>query len=188
MTVEKIIDRIKQDASDTVKQIIREAEEEAKQIIEDAEKQAEEEAKQIIEDGKRQSKNLKRIHISKANQEAQRIIMKVREEIIEECFTKAKDRLKTLSDEEYRNIITNLIEETKKKIPDKLVAYTSRDEDENILKSYNIPVKGHIEATGGFILQSSDGTKRIDNTFEGILDREKQNIRTVIGKILFTRS
>ncbi len=186
MTVEKIIKKIREDASETVKQIIGEAEEKAKEIIEEAKKEAKIEAEKIIEDGKKQGENIRRIHISKANQEAQRKIMAVKEEYIERCFKEALEKLHKLSSKEYKDTVGILIEGAKKSIDGNIVAYISRDEDEEILKNYDIPVKGRIKATGGVIIQSEDGSKRIDNTFEGILSRRKPVIRTIIGKILFT--
>jgi len=46
-------------------------------------------------------------------------------------------------------------------------------------------VKGSIDASGGFRLISEKGTITIDNTFEGILTRKKQEIRVHVGNILF---
>ena len=48
-----------------------------------------------------------------------------------------------------------------------------------------IKVSGETGATGGVILQSEHGTVTIDNTFEGILKREKQRIRVKVGQLLF---
>ncbi|RLF42374.1 MAG: hypothetical protein DRN12_00420 [Thermoplasmata archaeon] len=186
MTVEKIINRIKRDASETVKQIIKEAEEKAKGIIEEAKEEARGEAKKIIEDGRKQAENIRRIHVSRANQDAQRRIMNIKEEFIERCFARAVEKLQNLSGDEYKKIVATLIEKARRTLDGDIIAYISRDEDEEILKNYDIPVKGRIEAIGGVILQSKDGSKRIDNTFEGVLSRRKPVIRTIIGKILFT--
>jgi len=188
MSAEKLINRIKRDAEEKTREILREAEETAEKLINDTKKQAEREAEEIIADGKKQVENLKRIRVSKAHQEAQRAIMNTREEIIEECFNIAFEKLKTLSSEEYKNIVNKIIEETKKNMPSEIEAYISREEDKEILGNHGIPVKGYINAIGGVILQSLDGNMRVDNTFEGILERKKPVIRTIIGKILFQGS
>ncbi len=188
MSAEKLISRIKRDAEEKTREIIREAERAAEEIIGNAKKQAEREAEKIIANGKKQVENLKKIRLSKAHQEAQRAIMRVREEIIEECFNIAFEKLKTLSSEEYKNILDKIISETKKNMPSELEAYISREEDKEILGKHGIPVKGYINAIGGVVLQSLDGNMRVDNTFEGILERKKPVIRTIIGKILFQGS
>ena len=55
-----------------------------------------------------------------------------------------------------------------------------------IAKKQKIPVKGTIEASGGFQLISTNETITIDNTFEGILKRKKQDIRVKVGNMLFS--
>ena len=43
-----------------------------------------------------------------------------------------------------------------------------------------------IESIGGIILKSIDGKIIFNNTFEGILKREKERIRIKVGKFLFS--
>ena len=49
-----------------------------------------------------------------------------------------------------------------------------------------LKVTGAVEASGGVILKSSDGGITLDNTFEGILKRKKNEIRIKVGKLLFS--
>ena len=45
---------------------------------------------------------------------------------------------------------------------------------------------GNVDASGGIILESVDGQITLDNTFDGILEREKNRIRIKVGKLLFS--
>ena len=110
MTAEKILERIKKDSGKEINQILKEAEKQTASIIDIARRGAEVESEKILSSGKNQGENIKKILVSKANQDAKREIMKAREKIIEECFAKAQRRLSTLKEAEYKKIVTKLIE------------------------------------------------------------------------------
>jgi len=187
MSAEKIIQQIKKDAEKEVKEIIKEAEKQEKHIINESKKQAEIEAETIISDGKKQSENLRKIILSKANQDFKREIMIAREKIIEECFLKAHHKLSTLNEREYNDFVTFLIKEGCKKFGNECKVIISRDADKKIAESMGLEVIGIIDASGGVILQSKDRKITLNNTFDGILKREKNKIRIKIGKMLFSK-
>ncbi|MBS3778303.1 MAG: hypothetical protein KGY50_03300, partial [Candidatus Thermoplasmatota archaeon] len=138
------------------------------------------------ERGKQQAENRKKILISHAHQNAKRKEMNAREYIIETCFDKAIEQLSNLDEASYKKLVKPLIEHGRKQIPGSCTLKISKKVDEEIAKELNIPVSGETSASGGIILLSEKGTITIDNTFEGILKREKQRIRVEVGKLLFS--
>ncbi|HID25744.1 MAG TPA: V-type ATP synthase subunit E, partial [Thermoplasmata archaeon] len=48
--------------------------------------------------------------------------------------------------------------------------------------------KQMVKAVGGVIMKSRDGRVTVDNTFEGVLKRKENEIRTEIGTLLFTET
>jgi len=186
MTAEKIIEQIKKDSEKEIKQILKAAEKQAESIINTAKKDAQMESEKILSNGKKQSENIKKILVSKANQDAKREIMKAREKIIEECFTKAHHKLSTLDEEEYKKIVNKLIKDGCKKLGEQCTIAVSRGIDRKIAESMGLKVMGTIEVSGGIVFRSSDGRVTLDNTFDGILRREKDKIRIKVGKLLFS--
>lgn len=186
MTAEKILEQIKKDSEKEINQILKEAEKQSASIIDTARKEAEIESEKILSRGKNQSENIKKILVSKSTQDAKREIMKSREKIIEECFAKAQRRLSALKGAEYKKIVSNLMEDGRKKLDGQCTMVVSRDIDRKIAKSMGLKVTGAIEASGGVILKSVDGGITLDNTFEGILKRKKDEIRIKVGKLLFS--
>jgi vacuolar-type H+-ATPase subunit E/Vma4 len=186
MTAEKIIEQIKKDTDLEISKIKKDADDQAKIIISNARKESEEEIKKILSDGKLKSENVKKIHISKANQDVKREIMNAREEVIEQCFSKAHHELSILKGKSYDKIVKNLIKDGMKKLGGKCSIITSRAADRAIAKELGISVVGRIEKTGGVIIKSLDGKVTLDFTFDGILEREKGKIRRKVGRILFT--
>jgi vacuolar-type H+-ATPase subunit E/Vma4 len=186
MTAEKILEQIKKDSEKEINQILKEAEKQTASIIDIARKEAEVESEKILSRGKNQSENIKKILVSKASQDAKREAMKAREKIIEECFTKAYQKLSELSEKEYKKIVTNLTEKGLKKLSGACLAIVSKDEDKEIAKNLGLKVAGDVDASGGIILKSGDGQITLDNTFDGILERKKDRIRIKVGKLLFS--
>mgnify|MGYP006273241137 CR=1 FL=1 len=186
MTAETIVHKIKTDAENKAKEITSEAEQQAQQIKNNATENAKKQADEIIEKGKQQAENRKKILISQAHQNAKRNEMNAKEDIIETCFSNALDQLSNMDEHSYKKIVKQLIEQGRKQIPGNCTLQISKDVDKQIAEELNIPVSGKISASGGIILQSEKGTITIDNTFEGILKREKQRIRVEVGKLLFS--
>ena len=186
MSAEKIINQIKKDSEIEVKKILGEAEKQAQSILQSAKKEAEKEAEKILDNGINQSENLKKILISKANQEVKRDIMNAREDVIDECFTKAYHKLSILKGDNYEKLVRKLIKDGYSKLGENYTVLVSRDIDKKIAQDLQINVTGSIESSGGVVLKSSDGKVTLDHTFDGILKREKNKIRIIVGKLLFS--
>ncbi len=186
MSAEKIIEQIKKDTEKEVKYIKQEAEKQAKAIIETAKDKAEVEAEKILKNGINQSENLKKILLSKANQDVKKEIMNSKEKIIENCFTKAIHELSILKGEKYERIVRKLIKDGQEKLGKKCVLFITRDVDKKIARDLGINVVGTTESSGGILLKSVDEKIILNHTFDGILKREKDKIRIKVGSLLFS--
>jgi len=186
MTTEAIIKKIKTDAEQQAKKIRSNAENEAKNIKDQAKQQAKQHGQDIIEKGKQQAENRKKIMISQARQQAKRKEMNAKEELIETCFQKALEKLSQMNDHEYKELVKQLIKNGRNQIPGPCTIKISKEIDKTIAEEQGLSVTGNTSASGGVILTSEKGNITVDNTFEGILKREKQRIRVKIGKILFS--
>jgi len=186
MSAEKIIEQIKKDSEKEIKQIISEAEKKSREIINSAKKEAESEARKILDDGKKQSINLKKILISKANQDSKKQVMNEKEKIIEECFVKAYQKLAKIKGRQYETLVKKLIQDGTQKLGKKCIIFNSRDTDKKIAKKLGLKIGGRVEASGGILIKSADGRIILDYTLNGIMEREKEKIRIKVGKLLFS--
>ena len=186
MTAEKIIEQIKKDSEKEINQILKEAKQQENDIIKEAKEEAQQESEKILSDGKKQAENIKRILISKANQDAKRELMNAREKIIEECFTKAHHELSILKGKKYEKIVRKLIDDGRKKLGGASLLFVTREAGKKIATELGIKIDGYIESSGGVILKSTDSRVILDHTFDGILKREKDKMRPIVGQILFS--
>jgi V/A-type H+-transporting ATPase subunit E len=186
MTAEKIIEQIKKDSDIEINQILKKAKQQANDIIKESKEEAKLESEKILADGKKQADNIKRILISKANQDAKRELMNAKEKIIEECFTKAHHELSILKGQKYDKIVRKLIEDGRKKLGGAGSLFVSREAGKKIATELGLKIDGYIESSGGVVLKSTDGRITLDHTFDGILKRKKDKIRPTVGQILFS--
>ena len=186
MSAEKIIEQIKKDSEKEIKQIQADTAKQRKEIMIKARKEAENEAKKILENGKKINDNKKKVLISKAKQESKRQIIKAKEEVIEECFIKAQQRLSQIKGREYEDLLKKLVKNGIEKLGKNCKVLISRQTDKKIMKEYDLEIIGKTDASGGVILKSADGRVTLDYTLDGILKRDKQRIRIKVGKLLFS--
>ena len=92
--------------------------------------------------------------------------------------------MKKVGSKTYKKFIEKAFKEAMEEIPDGY-AMVSRKEDEEIAKKLGIEVRGRINAIGGFIMVSKDGSKEINYTFDEILEMKKDELRIEIADKLW---
>ena len=186
MGIEAIISKIEEDSNREAERILSEAKKEVKRKIKEAERKAKDDGDKILLRAEREIENWKKSQIAKIKQQIKKQILNKKEEVITESFDRAKETLKKLSGEGYRSIIKNLIEIGIRDVGRDCIVAPSRDEDIAVARELGINVSNkRINAIGGVIIKSEDGKITIDNTFEAIIERKKEDIRSEIGKLLF---
>jgi V/A-type H+-transporting ATPase subunit E len=187
MTIENIIKKIESETVAEINNILNDARAKASEIQKEANMMLSEELNQIQNEGKKKITIMRNIHLSEARRMARRTILSAKEELIDECFDQAKGRLTSLSGEEYRSVIVQLIDSSLPLIGNKGKVRLTREEDKAILSSYpNLSVSTGLAAGyGGLIFESEDGSVVVDNTFNAILERKKEDVRTEVATILF---
>ena len=169
MAIEDLIQEIKSNAKAEVESIIKKANEEAEEIIKNAEKEA---------------KTAKGRILAMARRNANKYIIEAKEKLINECIEEIKKELKKLPSRQYKKFIEKILKEAIKEMKDGYIL-ASRKEDEEIAKKMGIEVKGKIDAIGGVIIKSKDGSKEINSTFDALLERKRDEIRIKIAEKLW---
>ena len=185
MALEKLIQRIESDAENEANDIIEKARKEAEEIISEAKKKAKKEAKEIESRGEKEAARLREKMLASARRKAREMEIRAKEEVIQECIEKAKEKLKKLKGKKYEAAVKKFIEEGKKTLGD-CVVVPSRGQDKKIAEKMGIKVEGKVDSIGGVILKSKDGSREIDNTFESIMERKLGELRIAIANELFS--
>ena len=185
MPLEKIIRKIEKDAEAEAHRIIHDAEAQAQGIL----KEGSAEAKLSIEKmevahGKAVD-SMKKKKLSAARREVRHIIMNAKEDVIVQCFDQAMDELKSLKGEKYQGVVTKLMTRAQPLLKHAVVVPSCED-DKKVAGKLGLELADDsVSAMGGIILREKDGSMEIDNTFEGILERKKDDIRIRVSQALF---
>ena len=201
---EKIVSSILSDAKFKADSITEEAENESKSILEEGEKIALMEKEKILEDGKKQSAMRYQQIISEAKMKSRRMELDSREEVIEESFKKAEEKLAKIASSdsvEYKESIKDIITEAALEIGGgDLIILVKQDDEAKIKdsipeiendikvktgKETNLEMGSNINTIGGTIVKTKNGNIEVNNTIEARMLRFKKSLRSEVAHILF---
>ena len=201
---EKIVSSILSDAKFKADSILEEAEKKSNSILEEGEKVANMEKEKILEDSKKQSTMRYQQIISEAKMNSRRMELDAREEVIEESFKKAEEKLGEIASSdsaEYKESLKKIImeaaleigggelviflkQEDVAKINDSIFSL-ERDVKEKTGNETNLEIGNNINTIGGAIIKTKNGDIEVNNTIEARMLRFKKSLRSEVAHILF---
>lgn len=188
--LEKILEQINKEATDTANETINFANKEAEKILKKAEEDAEAKRTEIVAQSKLDVASVAKQIQSVATQMEKKQILVAKQEIIDGIFDSTLDYLENLNTAEYFAIIDKMIEKYAgtdagiiqfnakdlARIPEGTVRLANQ---KNLTLS-----KETVDISGGFIL----GYGNIDEncSFDGLLLAKRESLQDKIGQILFS--
>lgn len=201
---EKIVSSIMSDAQIKAESILAEVEKEKESIISEGEAQAIAEKEKILENAEKQANMRYQQIISEAKMNSRRMELEAREEIIEEAFQKAEEKLKKIASSdasEYKKSLEKVITESGVEIGGGDLVVLVKESDitkikgslpsieKNISAKTNAPTKleigENINTIGGAIVKTKNGEIEVNNTIEARMLRFKKSLRSEVARILF---
>lgn len=186
--VDKIIERIKKESDAKVKEIMDNANNEAENIRKRNEKETGKMIEKIRQAYENDAETVKNTILSGAKIESKRIQLQVREDIINECFIRAEKNLANMDGGVYEKFLDRIIREGVDVVGENTVMRCA-EKDITVVKkiasSLNVGIdKNFLNTIRGVIIESKDGKIRVNNTFDGILSRNKESVRKEVAEIL----
>lgn len=176
MSVSEIEKRISEDANIEIAGIYALAERKTKELNSTIERIANDRANKILSEGKDEISLMKKQIIANAKIKAKDEIEKEKSFWIENAFEMARTKITNLSDNEKAEILKSL-----SKGSENFTVYVD--------KKYSPLMKGIQHKTAemefGVVMESKDGTMRIDNTLSNRIKILKHQMVPEIAKILF---
>jgi V/A-type H+-transporting ATPase subunit E len=201
---EKIVSSIMSDAQIKAESILAEAEKENETILTEGETEAIVEKEKILENAEKTAKMRYQQIISEAKMNSRRMELEAREEVIEEAFTKAEEKLKEIASSdasEYKASLEKVIVESGVEIGGGDLVIMVKESDvtkitsslasieKNIADKTGLPTKlemgENITTIGGAIVKTKNGEIEVNNTIEARMLRFKKSLRSEVAGILF---
>jgi V/A-type H+-transporting ATPase subunit E len=201
---EKIVSSILSDAKVQAESILAEAENENKSILDEGENKAALEKEKILENGKKQANMRYQQIISEAKMNSRRMELEAREEVIEEAFKTAEEKLQEIASSdasEYKASLEKIITEAGTEIGGGDLVVLLKDGDNTKIQSSlptlektisdntgvatKLEMGENIKTIGGAVLKTKNGEIEVNNTIEARMQRFKKNLRSEVAGILF---
>jgi|BioPla2DNA2_1021312.scaffolds.fasta_scaffold00108_28 V/A-type H+-transporting ATPase subunit E len=201
---EKIVSSIMSDAQIKADSILAEAEKEKQSILSEGEAQSVIEKEKILENAEKTAKMRYQQVISEAKMNSRRMELEAREEIIEEAFEKAEEKLKEIASSdasEYKASLEKVIIEAGTEIGGGDLVILVKDTDvtkikgslptleksisENTSNPTKLEMGANITTIGGAIVKTTNGEIEVNNTIEARMLRFKKSLRSEVAGILF---
>jgi V/A-type H+-transporting ATPase subunit E len=193
---DKICEKIIRDAEEKAAEHIRKAEEKAAEIIREMERKAAENREKRLQKALVEARNLEERIVAAEEMEFKNNKLKLKQDIISKAFEIALKRLAELPDDEYRQLIINMVMPLIREGNEKIVI-SARDRERlkgidddinGLLKEKGINGKVVISGNdggflGGFIL--GRGRMEINCTLETLVGTRRPELETEVANILF---
>ncbi|MBN1881520.1 MAG: hypothetical protein JW885_05040 [Deltaproteobacteria bacterium] len=199
-TVDNLGKVVISESEDKAEWIIKSAQEMSNKYIEEATQKASENAEKIITQGRYAGEKEKQKILSTEEMEVKRMVLNCRESLIDEAFALAREKFKTFKKtKEYTDILQKHIiasigelegnsftivvsKHDSFSLTDSVV---NRIKKETRKKGLKLELQEVDEDIGGVVVREKNGKVSIDNTFDSMLNRIKNEIRAKVSEILF---
>lgn len=201
---DKIVSSIMSDAQIKAESILAEAEKENESILSEGQVKAAAEKDKILENANKTAQMRYQQIISEAKMNSRRMELEAREEVIEDAFAKAEEKLREIASSDaaqYKASLEKVITEAGTEIGggDLLVHVKESDVakikgnlpaiEKSISDQTGTPTKlemgENINTIGGAILKTKNGEIEVNNTIEARMLRFKKSLRSEVAGILF---
>ena len=176
MSLEHVVDDIKDEARARAEEIRAEAEAEAETIIAEAEADAEAIKDERAAEVESQIDQEREQALSSANLEAKQQRLEARRDVLADVREAVEDALAELSGDRRQSLTRTLIENATTEFDDDAtVSVYGRSDDqeliEEVLTDYDgFSFAGDRDCLGGVIVESDTARVRVNNTFDSVLD------------------
>lgn len=186
MTLESVVEDIREQARAEAEEIRQAAEEEADSILEEAEAEAETIVEEREREVEREVEQLREQQISSANLEAKQRRLAARREALDEVRSAVEAQLIELPDEERRDLTEALLDAALAEFgEDEALVVHGRASDEALLESLtsdddHLSVGEPIDRLGGVVVEGTETRMRVDNSLDAVLDEVwEDNLRSI---------
>ncbi len=191
MSLDTVVEDIREQARARADEIRDEAEAEADEIIAEAESDAEEIREEILADADRTIEQEREQKLSSAKLEAKQARLEARRDVLQSVRSDIEQDVAELSGDEREELTAVLLEATAEEFDDgeSVEVYGRADDQElleDLLAEYDgYEYAGEYDCLGGVVADSEQSRVRVKNTFDSILDEVWENNLREISDRLF---
>jgi len=190
MSLETVVEDIRDEARARAEEIRSEGEERAEEIVSEAERDAEEIREDAERDAERSIQQEREQKLSSAKLEAKQERLDARRQLIEGVRDDVESEIAAIEGDERAELTRTLLDAAAEEFEDAdTVSVHGREEDEELLETILEEYEGFevgepIECLGGVVVESESSRVRVDNTFDSVLEEVwDDNLREISARL-----
>jgi len=189
MSLETVVEDIREQAEAQAHEIENRAREEAAEIRTAAEREAEAVREQRQREVERQIEQERERGRSNAELEAKQARLRARRTVLQEVREAVEDELVDLEGDRRRELTATLLDDALGEFDDESLIVHGREADRDLFEDLvadrdGVRVGEARDCLGGVLVASDDARMRVNNTFDAVLDRVwEDNLRAVSDRL-----
>ncbi|RNJ27256.1 V-type ATP synthase subunit E [Halosegnis longus] len=194
MSLDTVVEDIRDDARARAEEIRAEGERRADEIVSEAEADAEEIIETAEQDAQQEIEREREQRLSSAKLEAKQARLEARREALQDVREQAGQAVAAIDGDEREELTRTLLDAAATEFEDaSTVEVYGRGEDadllESILEEYDgFELAGETECLGGVVVEAEESRVRVNNTFDSVLeDVWEDNLKTISEELFEER-
>jgi V/A-type H+/Na+-transporting ATPase subunit E len=183
MALDNVVDEILESARRQADQILKTAEKDRDATLKQAKEEVSSRRVAMQKETDIAIKRLRQQELSSAELEEKRIVLNARKEMLDRTFDEVNQQLEGMSPSERKRLYGVILEKGRKVIPEPRVYCPVGDA--KLLATKNGEKVEEIKMGPGLILESEDGSVRVDYSFKTILEGVWEKELKGVSNILF---
>lgn len=190
MSLETVVEDIRDEARERAEEIRADTEQQAEEILDDARGDADEIREQKEQEVENRIEQEREQRLSSAKLEAKQKRLETRRDVLEEVRDEVETALLNLDDETREELTRELLEAATDEFEEaESVSVYGRETDEalieSILEEYDgYTYAGSYDCLGGVVVESEGSRIRVNNTFDSILDEVwEDNLQDISNRL-----
>jgi len=192
LAVEDILRALEDKAANRIEVVKTEAQQRVNEIMGEAEKDAAHTRRMRLKKIENSIRSESTSIVYSASLEAKNELIRAQEEVVDEAFKLAGERLSDLRDrDDYPEVFEVLLDECLEYMDGEILLQVRKDDRtllEKLMADKKVPYRiaeAPLEASGGLIASSADGKVDIQNSFESRLSKAKEKMRLEVSNVLY---
>jgi V/A-type H+-transporting ATPase subunit E len=190
MSLETVVEDIRDEARERAKEIRDDAETRAEEIVADAEADADEIRSSAEAEAEREIQQEREQQLSSAKLEAKQMRLEARRDALEDVRETVEEEIAAIDGDEREELTRVLLDAAAEEFDDADVRVYGRADDEalisTILDDYDgYEYAGEHDCLGGVVVESDTSRVRVNNTFDSVLEDVWENNLKEISARLF---
>jgi V/A-type H+-transporting ATPase subunit E len=190
MSLETVVEDIREQARARAAEIRRDAEADAEQIREEARQEAEEIREERLAEAEREIEQEREQRLSSAKLEAKQARLEARRDVIQSVREDVEAAIAGLEGEERAELTRALLDAATEEFDDDdTVEVYGREDDRELLESLvsdhdGYEYAGAVDCLGGVVVESDSSRVRVKNTFDSVLEEVwEENLREMSARL-----